>query len=578
MSEKNDGLNAGDMSAAGDHTHAPSTAANSSGEPGNTARGPEQSLEALRRQAKQLLKGARNGDTLLLSRLRALLPRFASVDDTTMQAEIKLADVQHAIARRAGSASWAELTRIVGELDPVQMYAGQFLKALRDEQTRRAHQLFAAHPELAAYSIHTAAAVADLDVLRHFIAEAPSGAMSPTQPDGTEPIVYAVLTDIKDMLGVPLDVRLECVRLLLDAGANPNASVPFGDGDARIPVLYFPAAVNQEPIVRLLLERGATPNDGESVFHAAQNDHRACLETLLEFGAELSLPHASYGNTPLYFLAGFRETNRATAAATRGMQWLLEHGADPNVPSHTRSKDRGAPTAHERPLHRLAASGRGADVAELFIAHGAEVDAQREDGRTAFTIAVRAGNSAMADCLARHGADTSRLAAVDRLLGACAVADERAARAIVGEHPAILRSLTAEERQLLGLAMNDDNDRAVALMLSLGWPLDSEGEWGGTPLHWAAWNGRVALVRQLIETGAPINMRDSSYGSSPIAWAAHGSINAAHDRPDDYVAIVHMLLDAGATRAESYNKWNESPENLAAAPVKAALKSRGFAV
>ena len=98
-----------------------------------------------------------------------------------------------------------------------------------------------------------------------------------------------------------------------------------------------------------------------------------------------------------------------------------------------------------------------------------------------------------------------------------------------------------------------------------------------TPLHWAAWNGRVELTRLLIEQGAPVNTRDASYGSSPIAWACHGSTNTSHGVDADYVAIVGQLLDAGATRAESYNRWNEAPESMACPAVVGALKERGFA-
>jgi ankyrin repeat protein len=128
------------------------------------------------------------------------------------------------------------------------------------------------------------------------------------------------------------------------------------------------------------------------------------------------------------------------------------------------------------------------------------------------------------------------------------------------------------------VAIADERNDSVRLMISLGWPLSVEGEWGGTPLHLAAWNGRVSLVRQLIAHGAPINIRDSRFGSSPIAWAAHGSTYADHGRDEDYVTIVNLLLDAGATRAESYNQWNESPESMASPGVRKLLKARGFSV
>ena len=85
------------------------------------------------------------------------------------------------------------------------------------------------------------------------------------------------------------------------------------------------------------------------------------------------------------------------------------------------------------------------------------------------------------------------------------------------------------------------------------------------------------MVRFLLSLGAPVNIRDSSFGSSPIGWAAHGSVNSGRPHDDDYGEIVNLLVDAGATREESYNKWNEPPEALGSKAVVQALRARGFA-
>ncbi len=536
------------------------------------------SLESLRRQAKQLLKSVRSGDAVVINRLRALLPRLASFDDDAVAREIKLADVQHAVARKAGQASWRDLTRMLEQLDPLHVHAARFLKAVRDDHTKAATSIVEAHPGVRQYSIHTAAAVADTDAVAAFLAADLACATRSTQPDDTEPMVYAVLADIKDALNVSAAARLDTVRQLLDAGASANASAPLGDAPSRIPVLYFPCVANNVAIARLLLERGALVNDGESVYHAAQHNHRECLEVLREFGADLSSRHTSFGNTPLYFLAMHRESDPLAAKVTLGMQWLLEHGADPNVPSAVEPSRAHVPATLELPLHRIAAAGRGVEVARMLVEHGTVVDAPRGDGRTAYAMAVRVGNIGTADYLASVGADTTHVATVDRLLGACARADEGEAHAIVRANTDIVSTLSAEDRQELGVAIGEHRDASVLLMLSLGWSLVDEGEWGGTPLHWAAWHGCVSLVRTLLARGAPINVRDSQYGSSPIAWAAHGSTNAGHDHDEDYVAIVNLLLDAGATRTESYNKWNESPESMASPAVARAMNVRGFAI
>jgi hypothetical protein len=84
------------------------------------------------------------------------------------------------------------------------------------------------------------------------------------------------------------------------------------------------------------------------------------------------------------------------------------------------------------------------------------------------------------------------------------------------------------------------------------------------------------MVRELLAAGAPVNVRDKTYGSTPIAWAAHGSVNfRAAD--DDYLAVIDLLLEARSERAPSYNRWNEPPENLASEAVADHLRARGFA-
>ncbi len=367
------------------------------------------------------------------------------------------------------------------------------------------------------------------------------------------------------------------VRALLDAGASPNASLPLDDDPtARIPALYFACVVNHVEVARLLLERGANPNDGESVYHAAERNHRECLELLEAHGADLSARHTQYGNTPLYFLAGYREGHELCESSTLGMHWLLEHGADPNVLSYAQTTDEHTPGIAETPLHRTAENGRGADLAQLLIAHGAHVDAQRGDGKTAYTIAMRTGNFAMADALVSAGADATNLSPTDQLLAACARADGERARALLAQYDGLLASLTTEDRNTIVGAVHDDRVESVRLMVSLGWSLTEEGPWGGTPLHWAAWFGRVRAVRTLLDLDAPINFRDRQYGSSPIAWAAHGSRYSRPGNDDDYLAIVDLLLDAGSSRAASFNHWSERPESLASVAVAERLIARGF--
>jgi ankyrin repeat protein len=415
----------------------------------------------------------------------------------------------------------------------------EFLRAVRKDDTDRAVTLVQTHPEVAALSIRTAAATGDLAALQRHLKANPATATQAIPPDFTPPLVYAALSDVKRALGVPIETQVAIVRALLDAGANAT--------------------------------------DGESLYHAAQHDRREILALLAGHGADLS--HAPDGEsaTPLYFLAAHRAGSRLHPTVTRGMQWLLEHGADPNVPLTKVGADQRPSQLGECPLHRLAASGYGPDVIEPFVAHGAEVDAARADGVTPYQLALRSGNADAAAALERAGANPACATALDLLLFACLRMDAVQARALVAADPMLVPGLDEESAGALLTAIAEGHDEAVALMLALQWPLDRESEWGGTPLHWAAWHGREAVVAQLVSHGASVNGRDRRYGSSPLAWAAHGSRFCDDGPAAAYPRVVDQLLVAGATRADSINRWGEPPEQMASEAVSQLLRERGFA-
>jgi arylformamidase len=303
---------------------------------------------------------------------------------------------------------------------------------------------------------------------------------------------------------------LDLLRRLLDEGADPNAFVLFKEDDpkSRLPALYHAAVAPHEraaEMVALLLERGAEPNDGESIYHAAELDRRDVLEVLVRGGADVSGRHEHWNNTPLYFLAGYHRHDEKRHAATRGMRWLLEHGADPNVTSSE---------ARETPLHKFASEGREPEALAMLLDFGAQVDARRADGKSAYALAVRRGAAASADLLVARGA-ASDCSPEDSFLGAVWRADEGAARALLSADP------------------------------SLASALSREGEWAGTPLHHAAWTGDVGATRLMLALGAAFDVQDRAFDSTPLGWAIHGSVACRRDDAA-YLEVVSLLLGAGA--------------------------------
>lgn len=465
------------------------------------------------------------------------------------------------------------------DADPLQVQAERFLHAIRENDASRAVELLATHPGIVKYSVHVAAAACDADVLQQFLASDPTLATTAGVPDKREPMIYVAQTMLPILNEALRDSNTRCAELLLKNGGNATSFVLWNEDEkeSKLFALYFACAANNAGTANLLLEHGADPNDGECIPHAAERNHRECLELLLKHGANISDRHPDWDNTALYFLSGYKEFNPLCASSELGMRWLLEHGANPNVASYVDRKHENLASRAEAPLHRITSYGRSVNVARMLIEYGTQVDIPRGDGKTAYALAIRAGNLKVAEYLKSVGADDTKLSPADELLGACAVADEARARKIVSMHPTLMSALTAEDRQALALAAEEGKEDNVRLMVSLGWSLSDEGAWSGTPLHHAAWHGRPAMTRLLVDLGAPINFRDSTFGSSPIAWAAHGSTNCRAGHDDDYRAVVDVLLDAGASREASYNKWNEAPESMASEPVASLLKQRGFA-
>jgi ankyrin repeat protein len=312
-------------------------------------------------------------------------------------------------------------------------------------------------------------------------------------------------------------------RELLGRGADPNAY--FVNEYGRMSALYGAAGRLHDPVLtRLLLEAGASPDDGESLYHATEAEDPACLELLLEHGA-------STGGTNA--LAHALDDERLPHVRA-----LLAAGADPNE---------GALLAH------AVRRGRGPAFLRLLAEHGAELD--RAGGetwrgnvprRTPYQHALLRGRADSAQTLAELGA-TTEVAPEDLAVAAVAA----------GERPPapLPDALDPDAQEVLILAAL--RGRLDAVVDAVG--VDFSGVVGGSPqgtlLHHAAWVGSPDVVGVLLERGA-----DPLAGSpdTPLAWAVHGS--QYWELPGrDYVTVAELLSAAGAPVEARYLEVAEGP-------------------
>lgn len=255
--------------------------------------------------------------------------------------------------------------------------------------------------------VWAAASAGDVVALRRHLTEDADSARSRGGPFGWEPLLYLCYSRVP--LGHTLDDVLAAARLLLDAGADPNAgylwcglSTPFtaltgvfGEGEQgprRQPRHPFAA-----DLAALLLARGAHPVDQQTLYNRMFRPDDSHLELLFAHGL------ADAGPSRWELRLGEAMESRAQMWQ-RQVDWAAEHGF----------ADR---------LELLARRGIGVGVA--------------------------------------------------------------AASVVIPQDPNAL----------------DDS--------------------GATPLHHAAWDGDLEVIRRLLDAGADPTITDARFQATPLGWAEH---------------------------------------------------------
>ena len=198
----------------------------------------------------------------------------------------KLADAQLAVARELGEASWPRLVRRVeAEAVAREDRARQLVEEATDGRRDHAEALLALDPELGREGLDAALVLGEAERVRAALARDPGLATRAGGARDWLPLLYPCHSAF--LGGERTDGLVECARVLLDAGADPDSSwqhPEFGSLGA----LYGAAGVAHEPrMTALLLEAGANPNDDESVYHATETGDDTCLRLLLAAGARV---------------------------------------------------------------------------------------------------------------------------------------------------------------------------------------------------------------------------------------------------------------------------------------------------
>jgi len=444
-------------------------------------------------------------------------------------AQIALHEAQTRIAREYGFASWNKLRDHVEALTlEFDAAVDAFVEAATDERSDRAERIVTLHPGIVNANLHTALVLGDAKAVDTRLERDPSLARKAGGPRGWEPIHYVCYTVMAHDAPARAEGLAVIARRLIALGVDPNTRFPWLHHNVRRPVLWGASRVVRSlPLVEALLEGGADPNDGVTLPLAASAGDIPVLEALRARGANVDQAWATDGATSLYAILNWSRT-------PEGVMWLLEHGADPNA----MFAENG-----ETPLHVVA---RAWDVplAEAMVAHGADIERKRADGRTPYAVAELNGNRAVADWLREHGASTE-LSEIDRLVAACSLGRREAAEALLAKNPGLRNEITDDHYIAFHQAAERNDVRALEAMLACGFdPNRPDAGIGKTVLHSAAMEGWPDAVRVLLAHGASVHVRDREFKGQPLIWAAEGSRQGREGR--DFAAVGRLLLDAGS--------------------------------
>ena len=356
----------------------------------------------------------------------------------------------------------------------------------------------------------------------------------------------------------------EIIDVLLEAGANINERSRWWAGSygvldsagtelaeyliARGAVVDIHAAARLGKVdrVRKLLAENpelvhARGGDGQLPLHFAATVEIASV--LLDYGAEIDVRDIDHESTAAQYMAcqrqymEWREPYRHDVARfliSRGAQTdilmasaigdlaLAERilDADPEA-IETTVGERFFPKHNPRSGGSIYIYGFGRAISPHLIAH-------------------QFGHTPVFELLMQRSAPWLRLSQ------AAETGNEALVQQIARQHPSAVAHLSADSAGRIAGAALRNNTRAVELLLAQGWPANATLDHNQTALHYAAWHGNVPMARALLAHKAAVNVFESEYGGSPLAWALHGSLHGWRRDQGDYPGVADALLAAGA--------------------------------
>ena len=443
-------------------------------------------------------------------------------------------NAQSEIAASHGFLTWRQLTQFLDigraeDLDFDHLACLNYAWWENPKRMRKAEAMFADDPSLERRSIYSACTAGNVGLVEEFLARDPDLLNQRGGYFDWEPLLYACYSRIN----LPDRSTSDVVQFLIEKGADPNAHYRwggiyvfsaltgvFGEGE-RGPVNQ-PRHPDCENLVGTLLDAGADCNDSQALYNRMFQPDNSALITLIDAGLSSTRQCNWYETVDEELISNRMKT------LDYQLQWAVKRNFTERV--------------------------------DILTQHGADVSQNLpSDGGSLVRIARTRGFNQVADILERHGAEPYKLSAVEAFLNHCLSANGEQAESLLTDDPELIDKANKHDANAMNQAAELGNIDAIELMLDLGFSV--HGEQFDTPIHNAAHNGHLELVKYLIDHGADIHRRDAFYLSSPHGWAQAGNKHEVMRFLETLDLGIFDLINADAgDRIESL--LNESPDLL----------------
>lgn len=472
------------------------------------------SLDKLRRRAKALRKSYENGAPTALARLRAFDPRAGS--------PLKHADFLHVIAREQNYPSWPKL-KIAAETIGLDRASKQMRlrAALMQGQHWIVEHLLTETPNLADGDLGAQVALYDVTAVETVLQENPEAALQLVGP--RTPMMH--LTFSKHFQAHPevRDDMMEMAKLLRWYGADVNDAVPLQNGvDHPLSALYAALGhANNMVLAQWLLEQGADPNDGESLYHSTELGHHEGLQMLLEHGAKPA------GTNALLRALDFNDHAAVQMLINAGAR-VIEFNADPV----------GGELPFVIPaLHQAARRMCDAQMIDLLLDAGADPSTEYE-GANAYAYARVFGNNDLARSIEARGLACD-LTDVENLLADAADGLDARGQFIDPE------KLPEAFRGMVGMMVAQDGRLShIRRLVALGVEYDRADTQGMTPVQFAGWEGLPEVLAYFLQLKPDLS-HVNGYGGTLLSTIVHGAENCPRRAERDHVACAKLSLEHG---------------------------------